>query len=326
MSAPQQLIVVRKPMISYEQRRTNKRLQAKTLPKLRQKARRCGLDTHRLTHKWEIVHILAEHAIYGAEELIYEDTYCETRKSFLDLPGEIRNHIYGLMMQPATYVDSRTSAYYDGKLEVRSDCLVRKKDWSLTAMKKLSWTNRIVRLEARSFFFSQNCFQTNGPIFLNNIGKDIRSSLTSLDLDHYILSSDDYDVIVRLLQDCVGLKKLAFCTRLRFLCELDILEINQSLRLTRDGHSVDFPKGCRLTKASLVFRKLQNLKNLRLRCRYWPRLASEDKIVEYPGFWRDLEQYVQGLIADALPTKPAHVKVEVAYRYESFLYTRGLEH
>ncbi|KAF2866411.1 hypothetical protein BDV95DRAFT_611867 [Massariosphaeria phaeospora] len=90
-----QLAIVQKPPITYAKRHTNKRLRQRTISNLRQKARHHGLDTRRLTYKWELIHILIENK--QGRELAYYDPDINIdgeQTLFLDLPGEIRNLVY----------------------------------------------------------------------------------------------------------------------------------------------------------------------------------------------------------------------------------------
>ncbi|KAF2026406.1 hypothetical protein EK21DRAFT_35174, partial [Setomelanomma holmii] len=215
--------IVCKPQVSFTERLKDYELHRLTVSQLRKKARNQGLDTSRLTKKWEFVHILVEHRDHIAQP--YAEHVTDTqRRTVFDLPGEIRNRIYGYVLAQSAPIVARydSAAERDRVRKVRARLL----PWNNTLLparvpvpkavkqlRSMSWANRELRQEAGSYFFAHNCFRVEGSYsnsyakFLSDIGHDGCAAIGELHLDtvrFWMYNAHFY----HLLGACENLRKL----------------------------------------------------------------------------------------------------------------------
>jgi hypothetical protein len=193
-------IIVCKPQVPFSQRLIDPGLRGLTVTQLRRKARDNALDVSRLTEKWEFVHVLVQHRTHGVQAHL-ENVTDNKRHTIFDLPGEIRNKIYGYVLVD----DEPIVARYEPKephLMTNANRLHRMLSMYIpdprtmpdlpkktSQLLNMSWKNCALRKEVRSFFFANNRFEVRGDKgssyvnFLNDIGPDGRANIAVLDLD-----------------------------------------------------------------------------------------------------------------------------------------------
>jgi hypothetical protein len=189
---------VSQPPVRFAKRLKHTSLQELTTDQLRQEARDQGLDISRLNKKWEYVHVLVEQRTRGSKPHV-EYVTDEKRRTVFDLPGEIRNKIYGYLL-----IDEETivARYHPpGRQVTAAEEHYRRslglppalnEEWTSEAVRyltALSGASRELRKEVRSYFFYYNQFAVQGSdgasftSFLKDIGEDGRSKIEKLDLD-----------------------------------------------------------------------------------------------------------------------------------------------
>jgi len=183
-------------------------MQKCTVAQLRKQARVQGLNVSRLTEKWEIIHVLVEQSKHGSANPHIENTTDTKRRTFFDLPGEIRNKIYSYLLDKnnLVVVHHHSSAPAGEKIMVYPMTLHHllpkarplpppnqkpnpKPDSQVTQLLNMSWANRELHREYRSYFFAHHVFHVVGPNrssyshFLDQIGPVARASLADMVLD-----------------------------------------------------------------------------------------------------------------------------------------------
>jgi hypothetical protein len=244
----QNSIVVRKPYVSFTHRHVNPELQRLTVAQLRKKARARNLDISRLTHKWEIIHVLVEDSERGAPAHV-ENTTDTKRHNFFDLPGEIRNTIYSYVLLH----DSLDSANYPAELYPRILAMLSAHQWhygtAVQSLRNMSWANRDLRKEARAFFFSYNDLIVKGneissrANFLDKIGADGRANIVSLRLfdENYLAYNCDFR---SMLTACTKLKNFSIILHIGLILTDDTYATLRDLAL---AETIDWGKnGCQI--------------------------------------------------------------------------------
>lgn len=244
----QSLTTVRKPPVSYDRRLKSRRFRTLNLSHVRRIALQHGLDTSRLKHKWEVIHVLVEHRKPGPKAYI-EHVSDKSRRTFFIFPPEIRNIIYGYILIDPDYIHSR-DVRYEGP----------SKEFSMRAaqyanrLKSLSWTNHALRIEARSFFFANNRFKlvsyrgASLTHFLDMIGDQGRASLATVSIDNYFtpLSSDVFALSP--FRHSTGLRNLELLLKIDDIFKPDDLMALEAYMMGRTN-------GLGTTYASLMLRK-----------------------------------------------------------------------
>jgi hypothetical protein len=235
------VVIARKPPLSYSTRYKNGRLSQLTIPQLRKKARNKNIDTTRLTHKWEMIHVLVEHG-KNTTAINHCLTHQDTASSaFLDLPPEVRNSIYTYALQSSTDFQVGEQRYLAYGFKLKRMSMGRPpSDYSLLrALANMSWMCRQVRSEARSFFFASNRFllagfqfgPLDGVRFLDRIGPLARTSITCMKL--FRAQFDAPREFLQGLQACPNLEELHIGVYMEHLCSADSL--TEMRKFLRDG-------------------------------------------------------------------------------------------
>lgn len=222
-------LLVCKPQVQFSQRLTDPDLRRLTVAQLHKVARGKKLDVSLLTHKWELIHVLVQECVYGIESHVQHVTD-RKRCSIFDLPGEIRNKIYGFILSETVimvqynYPMSRSEredvpdwfrgTIYDRLLNGYRSCeRMQPESPAIAQLRNMSWANRRLRVEVRGFFFANNRFRVSGDKaashgdFLNDIGSDGRTNIATFELvsRSFWKYSHNYE---SMLVTCTGLRDL----------------------------------------------------------------------------------------------------------------------
>jgi hypothetical protein len=266
----QNSIVVSKPYVPFSRRLVDPDLQRLTVAQLRKKARARNLDLSRLTHKWEFIHVLTEEYKRGARAHV-ENTTDPKRHTFFDLPGEVRNMIYGhVLVHDGLVIANYT---YNRYPRILAFLFAPEPDQGIviSRLRKMSWANRELRKEVRAFFFSNNIIGVKGDMvssrsdFLDNIGADGRANLVTLGFVDANFQTYNY-----------GFRSMfASCTKLQNLT----IQLDIGLILTDDTYTalrdltlagtIDWDKnGCQINvnRFMEIFTLLPALQNLSIIC------------------------------------------------------------
>jgi hypothetical protein len=266
----QNSIVVRKPYVSFTHRHINPELQRLTVAQLRKKACARNLDISRLTHKWEIIHVLVDDSERGAHAHV-ENVTDTKRHTFFDLPGGVRNTIYSYVLVNDDYA----IANYPVKRYPRILAMLFAPQWyydtAMRTLRNMSWANRHLRKEARAFFFSHNDFIVKGgkissrADFLDNIGADGRANIATLRL----LDSNywAYNCNFRsMLAECTQLQNLSIILHIGLILTDDTYATLRDLTL---AETIDWNEnGCQIDVNQFMefFALLPALKALQIIC------------------------------------------------------------
>lgn len=143
----------------YERRLKSTKLQKMPMDKLRRQALKLNIDTTGFTHKWHFVHTIMIAKLHERSKRFRKDP---DRKSFLDLPAEMRNEIYDLVLVSSDitmiYINENTEQFQGSRpipFGRRSGFESPTFD-HVRALLLLSALSRQVRMEARSYFYLKN--------------------------------------------------------------------------------------------------------------------------------------------------------------------------
>jgi hypothetical protein len=225
-------IIVCKPQVPFSGRLKDSQLQRLTVTQLRKKARDQGLDVSRLTQKWEFVHVLVEQRKHNVKPHI-ENVIDTKRRTIFDIPGEIRNIMYSYALTETIPIVACYGGFSDPHHQLTVHCdhtaknvlqdsesntttrpnhAVKKQREAVKQLRNMSWANRELRKEARSYFFAHNQFHIQGSEssshakFLLDIGADGRAKITNVDLDADAFWM--YNMIHPLLPTCTNLRRV----------------------------------------------------------------------------------------------------------------------
>ena len=279
MSA-QASIIVCKPQVAFSERRRHANLQKLTVVQLRKRARDQGLDLSRLTEKWEFVHILVEHFEHGAKGHVEYVTDTK-RRTFFDLPGELRNKIYGYVLvrgDPFVVCYGHESVYH----RLLDFGWLRPIPRNVRQLTCMSWSNRELHKEARSYFFANNSFQVVGDAasrlnsFLGDIREDAVANITSLDL-----AGDGFGMyrtnLLPLLGTCVNLRHFKVLTPLGHVIATDSYAIiyeyitRKNMAWIEQGQQVELS-----TRTLMIFTVLPALQTIELQISMPRELSRSD--------------------------------------------------
>jgi hypothetical protein len=255
--APLRSIIVSKPHVPFSQRLIDPRLRCLTVAQLRKKARENGLDVSRLTEKWEFVHVLVRLHTQGAQAHL-EHVVDTKRHSIFDLPGEIRNKIYGYVLvdenpifarYEPTSPDLMFGAHWLNHMRGCSHLRVPVHPNTTPQLLNMSWTNRAMRMEVRSLFFFNNRFVVLGEKgsshinFLDDIDADGRANITVLDLSGSAFYMYTLGFIPA-LSACKKLRDLTIRMHVQHIIFRDCLtETRESVKIKSNSWAKD---GCKL--------------------------------------------------------------------------------
>ncbi|KAH4002595.1 hypothetical protein HBH92_185090 [Parastagonospora nodorum] len=196
-------IIASKPQVAFSKRLTDPSLYRLTIVQLRRKAHERQLDVSHWAHKWKFVHALLALVQQHAEDIPKVD-----RRTIFDVPGEIRNQIYGYLLigdvpvvaqygklamshtdqllqrEYPTDMDFWASAYTD----LPSLSALYSQPEAASELLALSRTSRELRKEVRAFFFAFNHFRvlssksTGYQQFFEHIGANGRMNIQKLTL------------------------------------------------------------------------------------------------------------------------------------------------
>jgi hypothetical protein len=286
-------IIVCKPLVAFSERLKDAKLQHFTVAQLRKKTRNEGLDVSRLTEKWEFFHILVEQRSRGAKTHVEYVTDTK-RYNIFDLPGEIRNKIYAYVLTNkdpifAYYGPSTRSVLPRNSLRSPADyfrlLLGDRKVFISPVVKQLtrmSWANRELRKEVRSFFFANNSFSVGGSegasfsTFLNDIGDDGRADISELDLDgdgFWMYNGSFYP----LLGACVNLRHCKIRMHVGNILEEETYDMIRTYIDLDEKAWVDRGKSVAVSDLVNIFKLLPALQTLEVK----PMFPKWDCIVGY---------------------------------------------
>jgi hypothetical protein len=252
-------IIVSRPQFTFSQRLKDPSLHRLTITQLRKKARERRLDVSCLIHKWEFVHVLL-----APVPQFVENGIALKRKTIFDLPGEIRNEIYGYMLVSENLITAQYGKVSSGAAEIQSSHparhlalaqgvsvgpppalqTVQALPTPVSQLLNLSLVNRELRREVRGFFFAHNAFEVKGSkgcshlTFLTDIGADGRANIAKLNLSgtHFLVNSADFN---NYLGTCINLRDLKVRMHLRDIADQ---KSYAALRGCIAGHTQEWKK------------------------------------------------------------------------------------
>lgn len=293
-----------KEQMAFRRRFRNSSLEMLTVKQLRKKAERFNLDTTRLNHRWELIDLLerTQHS-----QILAKSAYriYLNRVSFLDLPAEIRNQIYGYDLAAERGICS--CSHYHRQSRAIFNCdhgetyreiwdkntseVANSGDACFTALTLWKQLNRAVRAESMSYYYSSNeFFVCEAEIwakrwrvynfFLDGIRDAGRASLRRLTIEEpiYATTTDmNYASLIHLLHQC-KLEYLEICIHPVWL-----LKGPRSIWETAIGivsqEDVDIPNFVK------DFKPLVDLQRMHIRIEdYWKRHWTEHFFEEQEDF------------------------------------------
>jgi hypothetical protein len=140
----------------------------------------------------EFIHVLVEQRTTTGARLHDNNVTDMRRLTIFDLPGELRNNIYGCILaddQPVVVLygepTASASPYSTWRTDPPSPAPIPSK---ITQLLNMSWANRELRKEVRSYFFANNKIEVTGisgatfTTFLDKISADGRANAVVLNL------------------------------------------------------------------------------------------------------------------------------------------------
>ena len=266
------------------------------------------------------------------------------RASFLDLPGELRNAVYGylLLSAPASNPYVADPVPHAICLVLGRDCCWfyehasdREENRALTQnLAALCLVGRHIRSEVRSFFFGQNNFflfskgagcVLNFLWFLRTIGNEAKANLKSLTLQRHLryyqsCPTSTYDDLFRSLEFCTRIRQLHLSVQLEYFllvprdrfsdADPDYKPAVEAL-IYGVGNAPRFTMG---GLASTVRQLAQQgeLELVDLECRYEMRKSTAARYAteRLPEWTTDVKDFLEKELRCALPNGEAEVKIE----------------
>lgn len=282
----------------FQQRARNKQLRKRTMKQLRRAAQHRNIDTSGLVHKWELIDVIEKDRIQNdtnnlAKQTLPVSKQDSTRVCFLDLPGEIRNMIYGYVMiseAPTSASSMRgphnNMAYLHGVYDHSEGAGM---DSHARTFEALSKTNCMIQREVQTFFYANNVFEffpdrIRGPLnyttFLRVFPKGGLIRIISLTLKAFSglrRFYTDCTALFQILAQCKSLKSLLVALPLETLFIGGERAIDQ---FYRNPYNTKIP-GRQLFPLLNALYNLTDLRDLELELMYERERRQEISILEY---------------------------------------------